>query len=118
MVFGVNEAGPFEKTETLPATEYPALGTYEVCAEVDQWTTTTEATFMVLAVPLPPPPPPPAATLPPSPVVTPPAIPATVSKPLTAAQKLHAALAKCKHQKNKRKRVKCERTAKAVARHH
>lgn len=114
--FGRNHfAGAFEQAGVISPTRYPTVGTYKVCAEIDEWAETSEATFAVLAVP--PPPPPPGvnnAPPPPPPVVT---APPPVVKPLTAAQKLKAALAKCKHQKNKRKRVKCERAARASAKH-
>jgi hypothetical protein len=126
MVFGVNEGGPFDQTVTLPATGYPTVGTYNVCAEVDHWTTVAQATLAVLAVPLPPPPPPapvvapapaPPVTSAPAPPVTSAVAPKPVVKPLTTTQKLHKALAKCKRQHPKSKRVKCERAAKRAAKH-
>lgn len=118
MALGVNEGGPFDQTVTLPATGYPTVGTYNVCAEVDHWTTVTQATLAVLAVPLPPPPPPAPVVAPAlAPPVTSAVAPKPVVKPLTTAQKLHKALAKCKREHPKSKRVKCERAARRAAKH-
>jgi hypothetical protein len=109
MVLGVNEPGPFDQTVTLG---YSTVGTYNVCAEIDHWTTVVEATLTVLAVPLPPAPAPVAVAPAPTAVVAPVIAPKPVVKPLTTAQKLHTSLVKCKKQKNKKKRVQCERLAK------
>ncbi len=109
----VPASGKFETSVPLPTTLYEALGTYTICATVQTNEPANAETHASLTVVTPPPPPPPApAATPvsgPAATIIPPLAP--VSKPLTAAQKLHAALAKCKHQKNKRKRVKCERAA-------
>ena len=116
-------SGKFEEHGSLPTTLYEALGTYYVCAAVQTEEPAPAETYASFTVVPAPPPPPPVVTppTPPAPVVTPPApvvTPPVVHPPLTSAQKLHAALAKCKKQKNKRKRVKCERTARSAARHH
>lgn len=110
-----------EGSVALPLVNYETLGTYTLCAYVQRNEPTpaeAHASFTVVN----PPPPPPVVTppAPPAPVVTPPAPVVTppVIHALTSAQKLHAALAKCKKQKNKRKRVKCERTARTAAKHH
>jgi hypothetical protein len=113
---------------TKPTTEtrlltglYEAFGTYQVCEyflnenEKENAKPQIIKTFEVVAHPVPPTP-----TVPVAPVSTPApvtAIPSAIVPHvtvLTAAQKLRAALKKCKHQKNKRKRVKCERAAKKV----
>lgn len=105
---------------------YEAFGTYRVCEyyltedKGSQASSQLATMFTVVARPVPPSPV--VAPASPAPVVAPVSSPPTttlpplapVSKPLTKAQKLHAALAKCKHQKNKHKRVKCERQARKV----
>lgn len=60
----------------------------------------------------------PTVTLPPAPpVLTGSLANATSVQSLTTTQKLHKALAKCKRQHPKRKRVKCERAARKAASH-
>ena len=50
--FGRNHfAGAFEQAGVISPTRYPTVGTYKVCAEIDEWAETSEATFAVLAVP-------------------------------------------------------------------
>jgi hypothetical protein len=112
----------FNENREIPAADYNALGTYAVCAVLKGTEHDTESapvTFSVVApaplVQATPQVTPPAATpsvapLPPAPVATPSVVAST------SVQKLHKALAKCKKQKNKKKRAKCERVAKAAAR--
>jgi hypothetical protein len=108
----------FQNEGVIPVEDYPAIGTYVVCATIRNETNTTEhlETFSVTEPPsvvqpaANPSPTPSVAPLLPTPVATPSVVAST------SAQKLHAALAKCKKQKNKKKRAKCERAAKKVTR--
>jgi hypothetical protein len=116
----------FAHSAELPLTDYSSLGTYAVCGVVRMGrephvgtpSTSNVATFTVNAPVTPPVVPsstPPAPA--PVPLVAPAVVPATIHiAPVTnSAQKLHTALVKCRKQKNKKKRVKCERAAKTAA---
>lgn len=107
---------------TIPIGDYNALGTYAVCAMVRLGVLSSgsfaESTtsFTVVAPPAPEPTPTivapaPAAVPVLAPAVTAPATTTHVTPVATTAQKLHAALAKCKRLKKHSKRVACEKRA-------
>lgn len=100
-----------EEAATTKRHEEEAAATKKREAEEEAAKRRAEEAAKALSLPSPP--------LSPAPVVTPTAPPvvapaAPVVNPLTASQKLHAALAKCKKQykHNKKKRVVCEKQAK------
>lgn len=108
----------FSESGTIVSSDYSALGAYVVCARITGGVhpAETSVSFSVVA-------PAPVVTTPaanPNPAPAPsvaPLLPTPVATPSvvasTSAQKLHAALAKCKKQKNKKKkRAQCERAAK------
>jgi hypothetical protein len=110
----------FSTTNEIPSSDYSTIGTYAVCSILQggaKDTYSEPVTFAVVA-PAPPvqptPPPAPAVTPSVAPLAPPLAAPSVAAS--TSVQKLHAALAKCKKQKNKKKRAKCERAAKKVTR--
>lgn len=120
------------QSETIPIVDYNALGTYAVCAMVRNGPeshysekgfsadSTTSFTVVAPAVPSASTPVPPVETpAAPTPAVAPVVAPALVAHVVAPvpAQKPHTAIAKCKKQKNKKKRVKCERAAKKAAHH-
>lgn len=104
------------RTEVIPVSDYATTGTYVLCARIlkgasAEGETYESSTSFTVEAPAP------------SPSITPapaPPAPAVVSTPVTTvhatastAQKLHAALAKCKKQKNSHKRKQCERRARS-----
>lgn len=126
------------ETHVMEVNLYEAFATYHVCEyylvkEVGEPRASAQklTSFAVVARPVPPvtPPTPVVATEAPlsavasssavaPTIVTPPTpVVATHVTILTAAEKLRVALVKCKKQKNKKKRVKCERAAKKAAHH-
>lgn len=106
----------FANTGLIPTEDHSSLGTYIVCAMVrcrESCTgphayIETSTQFTVVAEP----PPLVQPTVPAPPSVQPPVVHvAQHATTISASNKLKVALAKCKKQKNKKKRQKCERQA-------